>query len=261
MDINTNPSPRIVIVGNARSGTTMLLNALKSHSQLNLFDEILVVLDPMSDHAIVRKEIYKQCYRQEMQLIDNSILIDFREISLYPFMREIFYQANGFKILFWHTCSFSENVWTSLQMFDPHIIYVERNPIECYISERLATLSGVWNTTDSSERYHPDPINLTPDCISGIQFIDNLPKQFMASYGNSFKITRINYHELTNDWEGASRYLQEEIGVEYNRLEVPNKKVLFRDTFTYVKNWKEFSTWCSCAGIEVPEVPKRKILI
>jgi len=193
---------RFVIVGVARTGSTLLLNLLNAHPAVIAFGELF-----RGDGAIgwdIPPFLTERSFRfrqmadtQPLEFLENAVFCRWpREIA-----------AVGFKLFYYHARSGPQAmVWDHLRD-EPGlaIIHIKRhNILEQYISLRVAHATNVWSTAKQPDGTAA-PMSLSPeDCLRHFEEVRAQEEACDAFFQGS-RILTLAYEDLVADRASALR--------------------------------------------------------
>jgi LPS sulfotransferase NodH len=201
---------RFVIVGIARTGSTMLLNLLNGHSRIQAFGELFRRPDaigwdvhPYQDHQGGRVlELYRS---------DPRRFLETKVWGRWPRGQG----AVGFKIFYYHAreAPFSA-VWDHLaRQREIRVIHIKRhNILAQYLSLQIAHRTDVWSSTEWGAGA-PEPIRLDPEeCRRHFARVRGLEDEADAFFAGH-RMLQVSYEGLLADRKGEMARVQRFLGV------------------------------------------------
>jgi LPS sulfotransferase NodH len=191
---------RFVIVGVARTGSTLLLNLLNAQPTVIAFGELF-----RGDGAIgwdIPPFLTQQS--SHFRRMTETLPLEFLENAVFRrWPREI--AAVGFKLFYHHARSGPQAmVWDHLRD-EPGlaIIHIKRrNILEQYLSLRVAHATNVWSTAKRSDRT-AEPMSLIPeDCLRHFEEV-RVQEQACDAFFAGGHILTIAYEDLVADRASA----------------------------------------------------------
>jgi LPS sulfotransferase NodH len=202
---------KFLIVGTARTGSTLLVDALNEHSQCLAFGEIFRSSDAIG------WDIWPFAGHGPADLLSLYRSDPVRFLSKAIFRRwPKDYRAIGFKLFYYHARQppFS-SVWDYLR--DPSIRVLHlmrRNLLEQYLSLQLAHKTNVWSTTRALER-DPAPINLDASaCLAHFASVEKW-QQDCATFFADQPVKEVFYEDLAGDLRGSLREITDFLGIAH----------------------------------------------
>jgi LPS sulfotransferase NodH len=212
---------RFVIVGIARTGSTMLTSMLNTHRQALVFGEIFrrpdVIGWDVQPYSSLTTERLLALYRSEpCAFLDTAV---FRR---WPRAR----RAIGFKIFYYHarTAPYSM-VWDYLaRNRDILVIHIKRrNILAQYLSLQLAHMTEVWAITQPG-RPETQPLRLEVEaCRKHFEWVRSLEIEADSFFANH-RMLGIEYEALIADQVRQLSLVQSFLGLEKRRLSVRTQR-------------------------------------
>jgi LPS sulfotransferase NodH len=206
---------RFVIVGLARTGSTLLVNLLNAHSGVLAFGELFRSPDAIGWD--VRPFVGYQ---------NPTLLARYRSDPNKFLEAEVFrrwprrYEAVGFKLFYYHARQrrFSE-VWDHLRADrDIRIVHIRRqNILKQYLSLKIAHATDVWSVT-TTPLHEPAAIRLdAEECCRHFEFVREAEAACARFFGHNH-VLDIFYEDLTEDEDRAVRRVQNFLGIRREKL-------------------------------------------
>ncbi|MGH6841760.1 MAG: Stf0 family sulfotransferase [Methylocella sp.] len=206
---------RFVIVGTARTGSTLLVNLLNAHSQVLAFGELF--RSPEGIGWDVRPFLnYESAKLLALYRADPQRFLHTSVFRRWPQS----YAAVGFKLFYYHARDAPYSViWEYLaQNLDTHILHIKRrNILEQYLSLKLAHDTEVWSITEPAER-EPMPICLNiEDCRKHFQWVRSLENDCETFFARH-KVKDIYYEDLALDSDAEMASVEKFLGLNKEKL-------------------------------------------
>jgi LPS sulfotransferase NodH len=227
---------RFLIVGVARTGSTLLMSMLNARPSMLAFGEIF-----RGDGKIgwdIPPFLSRQALRLQRKL--QARPIEFLETEVFgAWPAEV--AAVGFKLFYYHARSGSQAaVWEYLRD-DPAlaIIHIKRlNVLEQYLSLRVAHETNIWSSsTPQSEE--PAPIRLDPDlCRRHFEEVRAQEAECDAFFSRS-RIQSLTYEDLVADRAAAMQRVAGHLGVPLERGEARTARQRTRPISDAIANFEE----------------------
>jgi LPS sulfotransferase NodH len=215
---------RFVVVGVARTGSTLLLNLLNAHPTVIAFGELF-----RGDGAIgwdIPPFVTQQSLRlrgmaetQPSEFLQNMVFRRWpREVS-----------AVGFKLFYYHARSGPQAmVWDHLRK-EPSlaIIHIKRrNILEQYLSLRVAHATNVWSTAKEPVGT-AEPISLVPeDCLQHFEEV-RAQEEACDAFFAGCRILTLAYEDLITDRASAMKAVGAHLALS---LESANPRIVRQRT-------------------------------
>jgi LPS sulfotransferase NodH len=206
---------RFIIVGIARTGSTMLLDLLNGHSRIQAFGELFRQPDaigwdvhPYRDYQIER---VLRLYRS-----DPCRFLETKVWGRWPRGQG----AVGFKIFYYHAreAPFAA-IWDHLVRQEAlRVIHIKRrNILAQYLSLQVAHKTNVWSSTQRDTRA-PAPIRLgAEECRKHFEWVRALEAEIDGFFAGH-RMLQVSYEELLADRKGEMTRIQ-------RFLDVPEEEV------------------------------------
>jgi len=201
---------RFVVVGIARTGSTLLLSLLNAHRQVLAFGELfrgdgLIGWDTPPFQASQDPRLLRLSEEAPLDFLERAV---FRR---WP--REV--EAVGFKLFYYHARSGPQAAVWDLIRDDPEIeiIHIKRrNILAQYLSLTLAHATNVWATSRPPSD-SPAPIRLDPEsCIQHFQTVRAYEEECDAFFAGR-DVQHITYEELVADKDAVMSRIWTRLGV------------------------------------------------
>jgi len=187
---------KFVIVGMARTGSTLLINLLNSHSQALVFGELFRSPDSIG-WDIPPFETYQNA--RLLALYQSDPLAFLRTSIFRRWPRAI--AAVGFKLFYYHAREFPYSAtWDYLEKnTDILVLHIKRkNVLEQFLSLRLAHLTDVWSSTQAFGKA-PEPVRLEAEaCQEHFTQVRKLEAECDAFFAKH-EVKPVSYEDLTGD--------------------------------------------------------------
>lgn len=201
---------RFVIVGIARTGSTLLLDLLNGHSRIQAFGELFRRPDAIGWDVHPYQDLQGGRVLGLYQS-DPCRFLETRVWGRWPRGQG----AVGFKIFYYHAreAPFAA-VWDHLaRQKDLRVIHIKRrNILAQYLSLQVAHRTNVWSTTQRSAQA-PEPIRLDPEeCRKHFAWVRKLEDEADAHFANH-PVLQVSYEALLADRQGEMGRVQRFLGV------------------------------------------------
>jgi LPS sulfotransferase NodH len=229
---------RFVIVGIARTGSTLLLSLLNGHSRIQAFGELFRRPDaigwdvhPYQDH---QGERILGLYRS-----DPCRFIETKVWGRWPRGQG----AVGFKIFYYHAreAPFSA-VWDHLARDDEiRVIHIKRrNILAQYLSLQVAHRTNVWSSTERAAGA-PEPIRLDPEeCRKHFAWVRGLEDEADAFFAGH-RMLQVSYEGLLADRTGEMGRVHRFLGVPEEDVEARTRRQRTVPLREAIANYDELS--------------------
>ncbi len=240
---------KFLIVGSERTGSTYLQTLLQSHSAIQSYSEIFHLLskyfnniDSLIDITndpvkFVNDTIYRT-YPNLIQAVGYKLLyseMGANNIFLYEMDKKDVDEKTRIRrdqfSKFMAKNIDLENVRKKFDEYLDHlkrerdikIIHLKRsNRLQVFLSKKLASKSGAWNS--QLGKYLLDPIHLNPsECLNFFEELDTLERKVNNLFQNH-DVLEIEYHDLANNKSHTLLNILGFLGVEKQSLNSPLKK-------------------------------------
>jgi len=193
---------RFVVVGVARTGSTLLLNLLNAHPTVIAFGELF-----RGDGAIgwdIPPFVTQQSLRLR-RMVEAQPLEFLQNMVFRRWPREV--SAVGFKLFYYHARSgLQAMVWDHLRK-EPSlaIIHIKRrNILEQYLSLRVAHATNVWSTAEQPDGT-AEPVSLVPeDCLQHFEEV-RAQEEACDTFFAGCRILTLAYEDLVADRASAMK--------------------------------------------------------
>jgi LPS sulfotransferase NodH len=210
---------RFVIAGYQRSGSTMLVSALKEHSQAYCYGEAYNAARPM---------LWTPGYSN-----DSPWLKAIRDHRPAAFLERFIFRgylsrirAVGFKIFPEHAQDprFQQLFVDLLADSGVKFIHLTRgNKLAVYLSMQRARASGIW-ALNKDGRQESQPIHLDPQaCAAGLAALDEQEQFFRQALAGQEHL-QVSYEQLTGDQENQFLAIQTYLGLTPETMQPQTKK-------------------------------------
>lgn len=238
---------RFVVAGGGRTGSTMLVQALNSHSQVRCFGELFNLQMAMGGIGFDMPG-YDNFSNGDRALRDRDPAAFLRRRIFCPHPPDV--RAVGFKLLYAHFLAFPGLVERLAQERDLRVIHIRRrNLLRMFLSTRIALRTGVWverRRLTWANLYvalrHPlraagrlrRPLRrpeaaqvraaISPEaCLRFFQRAEDEAARVDALFRDR-ELLQVSYEELTGDRERAFADVQTFLGVEPRALQVATRR-------------------------------------
>jgi LPS sulfotransferase NodH len=206
---------RFVIVGTARTGSTLLINLLNSHSQVLAFGELFRSPTAIG-WDVAPFTTYKSAKLIALYRSDPQRFLDKSVFRRWPQG----YAAIGFKLFYYHARIAPFNaVWEYLaQNTDIYVLHIKRrNVLEQFVSLKLAHTTDVWSLTEPVMR-QPEPLRLEiEDCRKHFELIRSVESDCDVFFARH-QVKNIYYEDLTADRDAGIASVEKFLGLKDEKL-------------------------------------------
>jgi LPS sulfotransferase NodH len=236
---------KFVIVGVARTGSTLLLDLLNGHEQVIAFGELF-----RGDGAIGWDRWPFRTHQSPRLLrLHAARPVEFLETAVFRrWPREV--AAVGFKLFYYHARTGSQAaVWDHLRS-DPDlaIIHLKRlNLLEQYLSLRLAHATNVWSSLKSAAPVEPVRLS-ADDCLRHFQEVQAQEAACDAHFAGR-RVLTVTYESLVADRSSAMARVAAHLGLRPGPLEAKVVRQRTEPLSRAIANYEELreafagSTW------------------
>ena len=201
---------RFVIVGIARTGSTLLLSLLNAHRQVLAFGELF------RGDGLIGWDVppFLSYQNQRLLRLSENAPSEFLEHEVFRrWPREI--RAVGYKLFYYHARSGPQSeVWDLIRK-DPKIEIIHlrrRNILAQYLSLNLAHATNIWATSRSPSA-SPPPIHLEPEaCVQHFRAVRAYEDECDAFFAD-LDIEHVSYEELVSDRGAVMARIWAKLGV------------------------------------------------
>jgi LPS sulfotransferase NodH len=206
---------RFVIVGTARTGSTLLINLLNAHSQVLAFGELFRSPEGIG-WDVPPFLTYQSAKLLALYRADPQRFLHTSVFRRWPQS----YAAVGFKLFYYHARNAPYSaIWEYLaQNPDIYILHIKRrNILEQYLSLKLARVTEVWSITEPAAR-EPKPICLNiEDCRKHFQWVCSLENDCETFFARH-KVKDIYYEDLALDSDAEMASVEKFLGLNEEKL-------------------------------------------
>jgi LPS sulfotransferase NodH len=228
---------RFIILCTGRTGSSFLQSLLNSHSQVVAFGEIFQSFDAIRwDYGSYRREAPR---RQLSACQDDPI--GFLETHVFAkFPKEV--AAVGFRLFYTHAQHPRQRcLWPYLRDYKEFkIIHLKRrNVLRAYLSHKTAKASGRWR--DLAGESGDDRISIYldhDDCLRKFTETRNQEEKHDVLFASHDKID-LFYEELSRDYRGEMRRVQQFLGVDYQEVVPATYKQARQPLSAAISNYHE----------------------
>lgn len=233
------PYQPFVILGTARTGSTLLWSYLNSHPDILCLRGVYGSTNKINFGKFY-SELPEEYFSQELISLRNEKPIDFLQQYVFKNYSKLF-KAVGFKFFYDHNRHLkNKNELTDYftNTADIRFIHLKRkNLLETLFSYKRALASNQW--TSDNHKFKTE-ISIE-ECEDFFKNILQQQKQFDNLYSD--RTIQISYDSLTSQPERVLSEIQKFIGVEEKLLKTEtasNKKVILMDTITNYQELKKY---------------------
>jgi LPS sulfotransferase NodH len=236
---------KFVIVGIARTGSTMLVSQLNSHSQALSFGEIFRSPDSIGwDFGP-----FRSYQNRKLLTLYSSDPIAFLEKHVFRRWPSN-YKAVGFKLFYYHArTSLQRSVWDYLvDRPEIRILHIKRrNMLGQYVSLQLAHKTDFWSSTHPATQ-HPPCIQLDiAACQNHFAWVHRLEEECETLFKNH-NIRNVYYEDLARDSTEEIESVQKFLGLRYEMLSAQTVRQQTRPLSQVIANYAELRD--ACIGTE-----------
>jgi LPS sulfotransferase NodH len=229
---------RFVIVGTARTGSTLLINLLNSHSQVLAFGELFRSPTAIG-WDVAPFTTYKSAKLIALYRSDPQRFLDKSVFRRWPQG----YAAIGFKLFYYHARNAPYNaIWEYLaQNTDIYILHIRRrNVLEQFVSLKLAHTTDLWSLTEPVMR-QPEPLRLEiEDCRKHFQLIRSFEKDCDVFFARH-QVKSIYYEDLTEDRDAEIAKVEKFLGLKDEKLSTELVRQRTLPLSQAIANYKELN--------------------
>ena len=228
---------RFIILGTGRTGSNFLQSLLNSHSQIVAFGEIFQSYDAIRwDYVSYPLEAPRHqlslCQRDPIRFVETHVFARFpKEIS-----------AVGFRLFYSHAQHPSQRcLWPHLRdCKDLKIIHLKRrNVLRRYLSHRVAKESGRWRVLSGQTGGDTVSVRLDyDDCLQWFTKTREQEQKHDVLFADHDMID-LFYKDLSRDYAGEMRRVQQFLGVEYQQVIPATHKQAKRPLSAAISNYHE----------------------
>jgi LPS sulfotransferase NodH len=227
---------KFVIVGIARTGSTMLISQLNNHSQALVFGEIFRSPDSIGwDVAPFRS--YQNRKLLTLYRSDPIAFLDKHVFRRWPSS----HKAVGFKLFYYHARTpWQRPVWDYLvDRPDIRILHIKRrNVLGQYVSLKLAHKTDIWS---SARPVTQDPQRIRLDiaaCQNHFAWVRRLEEECEALF-KSHKVTNVYYEDIARDSKDEIESVQKFLGLRCEILSAQTVRQQTRPLSQVISNYTE----------------------
>lgn len=226
---------RFVIVGTARTGSTMLISLINAHNQALTFGEIFrsptEIGWDVGEYARAADKNALALYREDpLRFLQRTIYREWK-----PGQR-----AMGFKIFYYHAreSSFSA-VWDYLQTeTDIRVLHIKRrNILAQYLSLQRAHLTNQWSGGDSAGPAVPLSLS-AEDCRRHFLWVRTKEAETDAFFARQ-PLLEIEYEALVADTTGQMGKVQDFLGLDRQDVTPGTRQQRSRPLSAEIANYDE----------------------
>jgi LPS sulfotransferase NodH len=228
---------KFVIIGIARTGSTLLINLLNSHSQILAFGELFRYHDTV-EWDVSPFNTYHNPRVNRLYRNDPIAFLDKHVFRRWP--RE--YRAVGFKLFYYHAKKRPHSLVWDYLAGTPSIRILQikrRNILAQYYSLQLAHKTNVWvNNAGVSVDDAPSMRLEVEACRKHFAWVRNLEDQ-CAEFFKDRRIYDVYYEDLITDQDSKMAAIQEVLELKYESVTAKvarqRKKPLSQTISNYVE--------------------------
>jgi LPS sulfotransferase NodH len=189
---------KFAVITRSRTGSNLLVNALRTHPNLKVFGELFRGGAPAATKEAV--------LRSAAGYFDEHVF------TSQP--RSV--RAVGFKIFYQHPVwDPSGAVWKCMRDTpDLHVIHLRRhNLLRVLVSRQIAKRSDVWKETGTTPAPGDKRVTLTPEQCTAFFEESEAAAERTDSGFSAHPLLQLSYEEMISDWSGQMTRVQEFLGV------------------------------------------------
>jgi LPS sulfotransferase NodH len=201
---------KFVIVGTARTGSTLLINLLRNHGHVRVFGELFRSQDAIGwdvkPFATLQSSDVVSLYRADpVAFLENHVFCRWPRPC----------RAVGFKLFYYHARTPEHSVvWDYLEA-DPELRVIHlrrRNLLAQYYSLRLAHQTNSW-TKSATPKGDPMPMTIDPqECRDHFGWVRALEEDCAASFAQH-DVHDVWYEDLVGDQQRTMAGIQDFLGL------------------------------------------------
>lgn len=220
---------KFIIFANARSGSTLLVKSLDSHSKLNVMPEVLH--DHYDEMINWRRERNLHTYEPLDSLSNYDEIIS-----------KIHSHIDGFKIIHLNKVNISAIIDTVNRMNIPVIILKRENIVKSVLSLCIARETKKWQNYDFqtvskiSKTMVVDPLEV----VSEIERIENF---FNALKCIKTDTLHISYESMVEQWDNHINKILDFIGCDRETIEMKVGKLIQDNHVDYIDNYDQIQQY------------------
>jgi LPS sulfotransferase NodH len=236
---------KFLIVGIARTGSTMLISQLNNHSQALAFGEIFRSPDSIGWDVFP----FRSYQSRKLLTLYKSDPIRFLEKDVFRKWPSN-YKAIGFKLFYYHARTFPQStVWDYLvQRPEIRILHIKRrNVLSQYVSLQLAHKTDIWSSTRTFSQ-DPQCIQLDiAECQNHFAWVRSLEEE-CESFFKHHEVRSVYYEDLARDSPHEIEAVQKFLGLSYEMVSAQTVRQQSRPLSQVISNYPELRD--ACTGTE-----------
>ena len=206
---------RFVIVGTARTGSTLLVDLLKSHSQVRVFGELFRSTDEIGWDvkpfaSFQSPEIVSLYRRDPVTFLQSHVFRRWPRTC----------KAVGFKLFYYHARTPEHAVVWDYLAADPDICVIHlrrRNLLAQYYSLRLAHQTNSWTKSAMKKTDSESLVLDAQECSDHFGWVRALEEECIAFFARR-EVHDVWYEDLVANKEGTMGDIQNFLGLEHKRV-------------------------------------------
>ena len=189
---------KLVILGQQRTGSSLLMKLLHAHSKIDMESEVFRLLEGKSCRTV-----WKEMFSKKLPWIKYA----------------------GFKLFYNHPDdSEDREVWEILNAdTNVKVIHIKReNILRTYISKLIALKTGAWDSSQEVGKAEFLDKRVKVDvehCLNELREIKKLEAQFGKTHFPNHPYLELSYEELIQDKEGQLSRIYSFLGLENKEIE------------------------------------------
>jgi LPS sulfotransferase NodH len=236
---------KFVIVGIARTGSTMLISQLNNHSQALVFGEIFRSLDSIGWDV----PPFSSYQNQKLLTLYRSDPIAFLEKHVFRKWSSN-HKAVGFKLFYYHARTSPQSaVWDYLvQQPEIRVLHIKRrNVLSQYVSLQLAHKTDIWSSTRTFSQ-DPQCIELDiGECQNHFAWVRSLEEE-CENFFKNHKVRTVYYEDLARDSNEEIEAVQKFLGLRHETVSAQTVRQQTRPLSQVISNYAELRD--ACMGTE-----------
>src|SRR6185312_1258696 len=232
-------SPKFLLVGDVRTGGTVICETLNKHPALKVLTELF---DNNPDETVlkIRQDIFYNLYNFVTPRPHLKNTLD-QTLNFIPLINKVYEGFNGFKLHRESHVSYNNPTWAYLAArTDIKIIHLYRkNLLLQIISEKLAQQSGVWHLQNKEKRPEWRKIYFEPVFLNSIfNQRASLVEYYKYMFAQSENLV-ISYEEIEQNIKSVIKVCLDFLGMPQADLEIPFRKLTTAKPKDILYNYSE----------------------
>lgn len=231
------PPPHYLIMTSPRTGSTLLSNAIASHSQITGGNEIFA-----KGRDAARTYLLQALYGVSWKFGEQASLNCFPDLT--PYLEYFTSRLNGFKLLYGQLDEFPYlwdqlfGVWSDLS-----VIYLERNLPDCIVSHYLTKSRAVYHKRP--DEYVDVPTRMEVPMTEVPLYFESfvVPKIQYQRILSRFRRLTIQYEHMVSEWDDVCQRLEIFLHIKTEKLPQTLRKLL-PNPREFVLNYDDIEREC-----------------